>query len=114
MAIAQSLAPNAQDGSVHTRDVLASFLEGGRKWRRVVHLYKQSLCGWMDQCYYKQEYDSVERIHLQLLYETTVKFIRSGFMNFTSIINNTFTSIIITMLLFSLCTTCIRRVHNMH
>ena len=34
-------AANLQ-GSVSTRNFTASFLDSGRKWRRVVHLYTQS------------------------------------------------------------------------
>ena len=33
----------AQYGSIRIQDVLASFLDSGRKWRRVVHLYIQSM-----------------------------------------------------------------------
>ena len=32
-------SPNVQDGGVRIRDILASFLESGRKWRRVVCVY---------------------------------------------------------------------------
>ena len=37
------LDPDVQDGSVHIQDILASFLESERKWRRVVHLYAESI-----------------------------------------------------------------------
>ncbi len=33
----------AQDGAAHIRDILVSLLYSGRKWRRVVHLYIQSM-----------------------------------------------------------------------
>ena len=36
---------SVQDGSVHILGVLASSLDSGRKWRRVVHLYLQ----WREQ-----------------------------------------------------------------
>ena len=42
-ATAQTLAPNVQDGSDRIRDILASLLESGRKWRRVIHLCIQSM-----------------------------------------------------------------------
>ena len=33
----------AQDGRVLIWDILASFLDSGRKWRRAVHLYIESM-----------------------------------------------------------------------
>ena len=35
----QTVVPNVKDGSVGIQDILASFLESERKWRRVVHLW---------------------------------------------------------------------------
>ena len=38
-----TLAPNAQDGAVRIQDILALFVNNGRRWRRVILLYIQSM-----------------------------------------------------------------------
>ena len=41
--VALTLALNTQDGSVCIRDILASCLDSGREWRRILYLYLQSM-----------------------------------------------------------------------